>query len=262
MCATTTQPKFVSESLAEPYMRITGTDYRKSHLAKGIDYDRSLSAAGVDSYMAEQERHILCTRVVPEFLGRMHRYLDFACGTGRVTQCLARFARESYGLDVSESMIEQARVKCPKTTFLIGDITREKVAISPVSVVSAFRFFGNAQDELRRSALQAIARLLVPGGHLVINNHRNPWAIKNLLSTVRGHKHSLDLSPTKLKRQLTDAGFKIMAAYGIGFWMIGDRFQTPACLSSSIPVSFERLSFLPGVSPFCPDAIIVAKREP
>ena len=38
-------------------------------------------------------------------------------------------------------------------------------------LVTSFRFFGNAQDELRSSALAAINRHLRPQGYLIINNH-------------------------------------------------------------------------------------------
>ncbi|MFH1290648.1 MAG: class I SAM-dependent methyltransferase [Nanoarchaeota archaeon] len=37
------------------------------------------------------------------------RVLDFGCGVGRLTQALAPFFKESYGVDISENMIKKAR---------------------------------------------------------------------------------------------------------------------------------------------------------
>ena len=63
-------------------------DYRDSHLAKGDTYDASIAAQPFDAYMAQHEEAWL-RDVIPRLMPRGGRYLDFACGTGRITAIVA-----------------------------------------------------------------------------------------------------------------------------------------------------------------------------
>ena len=120
-------------------------------------------------------------------------------------------------MDVSESMVAEARPKCPRTRFVVHDVTETPLPIAPVELVTAFRFFGNAEDDLRVSALQAIRRSLAPGGYLVLNDHENPWALQTLLRRLVGQRARADLHHWKLRRLLPSAGFRVRrteSAYG------------------------------------------------
>jgi len=235
-------------------------DYRLSHLQKGEDYDESLSRCNFDSYMTERENKILLSVVPKLFQGKVPRYLDFACGTGRITQLIETMAENSYGVDVSQRMVEQARRKCTCTNFILGDITREDLGIKPVDLVTAFRFFGNAQDELRCAALRAINRLLVENGYLIFNNHRNPWTLWNTLHRLMGDKVSVDLHYHKLKHLLIESGFKITRIYGVGFWVLRDKLAQPEVLGSQVAKFLEPISKVPVLAPFCPDMVIIARK--
>ena len=92
-------------------MSTAADDYRASHLAKGGQYDASLAESPFDAYMSAWERKHL-----PNLLRRFYpagpqRYLDFACGTGRITEQVAPLAKQSTGVDISPTMIEEARKK-------------------------------------------------------------------------------------------------------------------------------------------------------
>lgn len=194
-------------------------DYRKSHLERGQDYDATLGESAFDDYMARVEaqrlEHVL-TRVLPQ---KARRYLDFACGTGRVTRQVEEHVGESVGVDISASMLAEARRKCTRSTFHEADLTREPLALGRFDLVTSFRFFGNAQDELRVSALRALNGLLEDGGYLIINNHRNPNALQARLHRLTGGEHGMDLTPKKLRRMLREAGFEIVWRTAIGFWI-------------------------------------------
>lgn len=236
-------------------------DYRHSHLHKGTDYDEHLATSPISAYMAEREKEILSRIITRLFPVTIPRYLDFACGTGRITQLLERRADESFGLDISEKMVEQAKRKCSRTTFILGDATCEKQGIDPVNLVTAFRFFGNAQDELRLSALHTISSLLNDGGYLIFNNHRNPWAVRMLLLRLTGDRVREDLDFGKLKSLLSATGFKIVRTYGIGFWIFCSRLNRTEVLNSRLARLLETLSRLKFLGPFCPDAVIVARKR-
>jgi ubiquinone/menaquinone biosynthesis C-methylase UbiE len=239
---------------------ITTGDYRDSHLAKGADYDNALAQSAYDRYMADCEKQLLL-RIIPKlFPNKIPRYLDFACGTGRITSTVMNFAEKSTGVDISENMLSEARKKCPQVRFVHCDLTRESGELSDFDLVTAFRFFGNAQDELRIAALSAISRHTKPGAYLVINNHRNPGSIHNRLSALRNEKDITDLSHKKLYGLLSQANFKVERAYGIASWVIRHKYKKEQYLNGRIGkllAGFYTPHFLASL---CPDAIIVARK--
>jgi SAM-dependent methyltransferase len=235
-------------------------DYRASHLERGGAYDATLRANPFDAYMAKWEAYWLLKFLRRVYPDRIPHYLDFACGTGRITELVAPLARESIGVDVSASMLETARAKCEETRFIEADLTRAEVTLGQFDVVTSFRFLGNAQDQLRRDALSVMARLLRPGGHLIINNHRNPKSISALLHRATGGVHGMDLTYGSLRRLLCERGLRVVEARPIGFWLLRSRMQ----LKDEIRESGERLerAFASRLLvPFAPDMFIVARKD-
>lgn len=236
------------------------SDYRTSHLEKGTTYDNALGGSALDRYLASCEKRLILTLTSRLFPGGIPRYLDFACGTGRIAAILEEYARESYGIDVSETMLAEAHRKCRRTILTRIDITRERLRLEPVDLVTAFRFFGNAQDELRVSALGAIRESLRPGGYLLLNNHRNPWAVRNLLLRLSGDRSVEDLHYRKLRRLLVQAGFELVRTYGVGFWLVRARLVRDPILDSRAAGLLEPISRIRPLGPFCPDAVILARK--
>jgi len=235
-------------------------DYRSSHQQSGAHYDSTLFTTPFDAYMDRWEAQHLAALLPRLYPARIPRYLDFACGTGRITQRVAPLAVESVGVDVSESMLEGARAKCPGTRFLCVDLTRRDTGLGLFDLVTSFRFFGNAQDELRTAALGAIARHVRPGGHLVINNHRNPGALMDVARRMSGGAPELDLSHAKLRTLLRKHGFDIVEAKAIGFWLFRARLLTAQMLESPRAARFERLFGGAAFVPRAPDALLVARK--
>lgn len=236
------------------------TSYRDSHQGKGSEYDCALERDPLDAYMARREREIIAS-VLPRLgLRRPRRALDFACGTGRITQLLDRLAEESFAVDVSSTMVAEARPKCPRTTFFVQDITETRLPIAPVQLVTAFRFLGNAEDDLRVRALRAIRGALEPGGFLLLNDHENPWTLQRLARRLVGDGSRADLHHWKLRRLLRGAGFRVRRTYGIGLWIYRAKLERAEVLNSPWADWFERLSRIPLLDRFCPDAVMVAQR--
>ncbi len=235
------------------------SDYRDSHLTKGSTYNNSLANNPWDNYMTGMETSIMTS--ILSGMGGIPRSLDFAAGTGRLTKVVEKFSDQSFAIDISQSMVEQAKKDCKKTTFFIGDITRERIDIDPVNLITSFRFFGNAQDELRIAVLEVLNRYLAQDGYLIINNHRNPWAINSLSLRLAGKDEGMDLSYFKLKSLLQACGFTIKKSYGIGWWVVRSKFKTEAVLQSSAGRFFESLSNFPPILPICPDMVIVAQKQ-
>jgi SAM-dependent methyltransferase len=237
-------------------------DYRLSHLEKGADYDEELSRGDFDTYMSVRESELVARILKRRFPDGVPRYLDFACGTGRITQVIEPLADESYGVDVSQAMLDVARGKCPRTTFIRADLTAEALPLPPFDLVTAFRFFGNAQDELRAAALDAMRRVLAPGGLLIANDHVNPGSLHRRLLRLRGNRRDGGLPPRELLRLLAAHGFEADRWYGIGLGMLRSRWNAPGVARSRIVRALEPLSRVPALAPFCPDLVVVARRRP
>jgi SAM-dependent methyltransferase len=237
-------------------------DYRGSHLAKGGSYDADLAGSPFDAYMSHWE-----ARHVPAIVKRLYpqgvpRYLDFACGTGRVTRLIAPEAQASTGVDISPTMLEQARRKCPQTRFHLGDITAQDPDLGQFDLISSFRFFGNAQDELREAALQAITKRLASGGHLLINNHRNPHALYARLDRLTGGDAAqvMDLHLPKLRRLLQRHGLQIVLAQPIGAWLYRARLMYTAQPDDARALRNEARFSAGWLAPIAPDMILAARK--
>ncbi|GMV73344.1 MAG: hypothetical protein AMXMBFR78_02950 [Rubrivivax sp.] len=242
--------------------RSLDSDYRSSHLAKGAHYDASLAGAPFDHYMSEWERHHVPRIVRACFPSGVERYLDFACGTGRVTQLIAPLARESMGVDISPTMIEEARKKCPATHFHLGDLTREDPDLGQFDLISSFRFFGNAQPDLREAVLTALVKRMKPDGALLINSHRNPNALYARLDRLTGgDAGEMDLTLARLRALLDRHGLRIAISQPIGTWMYRSRLLATVRPDDPRALRNEGRFSRPWLTAISPDALIVARRR-
>ena len=126
------------------------TDYRDCFKNNVGAYERTTGSKHI-KLIWQLEKDVL-VRFFSQIACGGKNVLDFACGSGRWTQFLENKFRETVGIDVSEKMIEAARDKCHKTDFVTADITAEdgaaKLRGRKFDVITAFRFFKNAQEEL------------------------------------------------------------------------------------------------------------------
>ena len=183
------------------------------------------------------------------------RYLDFACGTGRITSLVSPFAGESIGVDVSESMLQAARLKCPAVRFIKADVTQERVDLGLFDLITAFRFFGNAAILTSPSPG---SRGCSPDGSLIINNHRNPRSLSALLHRTTGGNHGMDLDYFKLKH-LSRKRAQGRGSTSIGFWLFRSRMQSNH-RSLATGDRMERLFGTRLYVPLAPDMVVVARK--
>ena len=148
------------------------TDYRDSHSAEG--YGECYSQTYTDGYYFHQwnllERPLLGAFLAQLKADGASSCLDFACGTGRITSVAESIFPSVVGVDVSSSMLEQARKSVNSAELIQQDITKQSLDQN-FDVCTAFRFFLNAGDSLRREALSAIYEHLSENGSLVANVH-------------------------------------------------------------------------------------------
>lgn len=194
-------------------------DYSSSHVGKGEGYQERFSALKGRSTMWALEK-----RAIKEILANESpsEIIDFAAGTGRISGIL----RETFprgrvtGIDISPSMLEVARSNVAGVEFLLMD-GREAISHfgeRSVDLVTAFRFFPNADFPLREAASEQIADLVKPGGALLINNHRNFWSLSYILNRARPRAAAPGALNADIIRLFCGKGFTLERKLSLGVW--------------------------------------------
>ncbi len=187
--------------------------YRLSHAAPdyGVVYDRTYDSGFYKAQWETIERPLL-TGWFERLRGEGRRsLLDFACGTGRVTNVAESFFPRVVGVDVSSAMLGQARAVCRTAELIHRDITVTPLG-EQFDVATAFRFFLNAEAALRSEALHAIRGALRPGGVLVANVHVNSTSPLGLAYRLRNRLHGRQantLGYPEMRRMLVEVGFEV-----------------------------------------------------
>lgn len=83
-------------------------------------------------------------------------------------------------------MLAVAQTRVAGGELILGDITEPHLFEGEqFDVVTAFRFFANAEPSLRRAVIEKISRILKPNGMLIANNHKNCLSLQYRLSRVK-----------------------------------------------------------------------------
>ena len=186
--------------------------YRTSHASTG--YGDRYDANYASGYYAAVYRDIevpMLRKLFSDMSTQADSLLDFACGTARITRLATPHFSEVVGVDVSESMLANARTQS-SANFICQDITQRPLD-RQFDVVTAFRFFLNAEDQLRRDALEAIKGHLRPEGRLICNIHMNAdspmGVVYRLVGLIPRAKTHNTLSLKRFEKTLNDAGFSV-----------------------------------------------------
>jgi len=237
--------------------------YRDSHKAfdKGISYDQYYAEQPWQRFLWSRERDILLIILKKHLEGKKTNLLDFACGTGRITAFLEDYVTTSIGVDVSTPMLEEARRKLNRTEIIQADITKENVlAGRKFNLITAFRFFLNAEEDLRREALDVITSLLSEDGYFVFNNHRNITSplvrAAYVYNRIRGGNTNF-MTMRKTRNLVENAGLEIVDIYPIGFLPLS-RLSLPTSWNRCIDKMMTKIKWL---SFFSESPVIVCRRS-
>ena len=105
--------------------------------------------------------------------------LDAACGTGRHAAYLASRGHTVIGVDVSAGMLAVAKAKVPGGDFRQGDLRGLPVPDRRVNLVVCSLALTHVPD--LAPVFAEFARVLRPGGHLVISDSRMDYPIVEAL---------------------------------------------------------------------------------
>jgi predicted TPR repeat methyltransferase len=201
--------------------------YVERHKARGEDYAESFSPE-LNPYRAMMwrlEQRALSAALRDRLASGKMALLDFACGTGRILGHLHTHMASVTGVDVSASMMEVAKKVVPTAELIEADLTKEDVLGNRrFDLITAFRFFPNAEPDLRRSILRVLARHLAPDGLLVFNNHKNRNSLTHRISRLLGREvRRGTMSHDEVEALLADAGLRIVQMIPLGTLPASDR---------------------------------------
>jgi len=235
--------------------------YRESHKRKGADYHDTFAAIPHRAILWKLEKRVLDRIVRERFPAKKPAYLDFACGTGRILAYLAPRATAAVGVDVSATMLEVARVNVPSASIIEGDITQGLVLDpSTFDLITAFRFFPNAEPALRLQVMTKLAGYLSPGGCLVFNNHMHANSlVRRMLRAVRRDLTDEGLmSDDDVTALVGNAGLRIVATYPLGVLPFTEkRTPGPYWLTAALESAASRM---PGANALAQNVIHVCTR--
>lgn len=140
--------------------------------------DRNLarySDPAVVGYYGAQEGLLACeAHLVERHVAPGSSILDIGVGGGRTSAALSAHASRYVGVDYAAAMVAASQARYPHLTFVEADATRmpQFADASFDTVMFAFNAIDYIPDDAgRAAALREIARVLTPGGILILSSH-------------------------------------------------------------------------------------------
>ena len=136
------------------------------------------------------------------------RVADIACGTGILAARIQNELNppEVYGVDMSDGMLEQAKIRSGKVRWMKGPAERlpfKDGALDAVVTTSAFHFFDQP------AAMREFHRVLSPGGLVAVATITPPMpkVLERFASDNSGVMHSP--TPAEMRALFNGAGFDV-----------------------------------------------------
>ena len=136
--------------------------------------------------------------------------LDVGCGTGMQTVELVRHGLDVSGVDLSPGMLAVARTSLPQLNFTVGSMLALPFGTAAFAGVVAFYSTIHVPDDLLPTALAELARVLRPGGHLLLAFQTGDEPLH--MTSALGHDITLDFhrrQPSHMAALLAEAGVPV-----------------------------------------------------
>ena len=151
----------------------------------------------------------LLNRFATEVIGR-GEICDMGCGPGHVARYLRDAGATVFGLDLSPQMLEQARQLNPDLSFLEGNMMALDLPDGRLAGIAAFYSIVNIPKESLTLVFREMARVLQPGGVLLLAFHAGDEALHE--DELWGRPISMDFflfQPSEIRRYVEAAGLVI-----------------------------------------------------
>lgn len=184
--------------------------------------------------------------------------LDAACGTGRHAEHLAALGHRVIGVDLTPKMLDRARARVPSGEFHVGDLRHLPLPDDHVDVVVCALALTHVSD--LGAVFAEFARVLRPGGHLVISDARGlfPDGIRSPLARAGS-----DGGPAFLPETHHPTSAYLSAALPLGLEVRRCEEPVPRQAPASGPDAPRRpasASDVAALNTWCPEAARAAYR--
>ena len=172
----------------------------------------------VDVYAEERSENDRGMDLLDEFLRSLSdsaSVLDAGCGQG--TPVLSRLSDSAtaIGLDFSRGQLRRAAENAPCASLVQGDMTAQPFPADAFDAVVAFWSLIHVPLDEHQTVIDECARVVRPGGRLLLCEGTNEWSGENPNWLESGVKMEWEIAGAKTtESQLQNAGFTIVDTWG------------------------------------------------
>jgi len=214
-------------------------------------------AEGWDDRMDQDElgkrMRLIFGRLIREEDVRGKRALDAGAGTGRFSKALSDRGARLVSLDVGEKLLERVRVKCAAET-VVGSVLDLPFPAGAFDLVLSTEVIEHTTDP--RRAVAELARVVAPGGRLVLTVPNRLWRPAILLA------NALHLRPYEGYENWV--GYRELRAWVEAAGLVVERQEGFNLLPHTVfcKPAFDFLDRLHRLHPFMINIALVARRAP
>jgi len=166
-------------------LNITSKDMRKEIADKLIEANKQIYDQIAKDFSTSRAKPWPEFEYFKGYLQNGQDMLDLGCGNGRLLDFLKDYKINYSGIDNSEKLIEEARVKWPGQNFLVADILDLSFLAKKFDLAFLIATLHHIpSDSLRAKVLREIYSVLKPGGKLLMINW-NLWQQKYLKYIIK-----------------------------------------------------------------------------
>ena len=138
-------------------------EWTEEKVARFWDY---LALHNVAEFFSEKHAPDLASRLVRA--GQPRTAVDIGCGTGPLIEQLVERGINAMGVDSSPAVLEVARQRVPGARFELGSVRELPFPDQSVDAATLIEVVEHLDDETLQAAIAEAARILRPGGVLMI----------------------------------------------------------------------------------------------
>jgi len=171
--------------------------------------ERTIPDLDVENYWFRRHQ-VVYQRLAPRCAGR--EVLEAGCGEGYGADLLAGVARRVVALDYDEAAVAHVASRYPRLEVMRANLTELPLPDASFDVVVNFQVIEHLWDQARFVA--ECARVLRPSGLLMVSTP-NRITFSPGRDTPINPFHTRELNADELTELLVDAGFRMVAEYGL-----------------------------------------------